>query len=76
MRGKPDVWVARCIRVILFPSRSGITTVSGRNFSIGSSRLTSPFPTMSARIIDVNTFVIDPISKSVFSSIDGSPGRV
>ncbi len=40
----------------------------------GSSSFTSPFRTMSARIVAVKTFVIDPISKTVFASRAGCPG--
>ena len=68
MRGRPDTWFDRSIRVIFRPSRSGSLTVAGRNLATGSSSLTSPRPTMSARMSEVKTLVIEPISKTVSAS--------
>ena len=48
--------------------RAGTFTVEGRYFATGSSSATSPFRTMSARMSDVKTLVIDPISKTVLPS--------
>ena len=64
--GNPDVCVARSSSVILCPLYVGILTVAGRYFPIGSSRLTKPCFTISAKSVVVNVFVIEAISKIVF----------
>ena len=64
MRGKPELCVDRSCSVIARP-RSGTLTLAGRYFEIGSVSATSPRCTAWASRSDVNTLLIEPISKSV-----------
>ena len=54
--------------MIARPPRSGILTSGGRYFATGSLSATSPRRTASASSSEVNTFVIEPISKTVSPS--------
>ena len=60
----------RSSRVISRPLRLGILTLDGRYFRTGSSAFTSPRSIISASNNEVNTLVMEPISKRV------SPSRV
>src|SRR5438093_7690217 len=68
MRGKPELCVESSASVILRPLRSGILTAAGRYFDTGSVTATSPRRAMSMSSRDVNTLVIEPISKTVSPS--------
>ena len=55
-------------KVILRPLRSGTLALPGRYFEMGSVSATSPRRTIPISTSDVNTLVIEPISKIVVSS--------
>ena len=63
--GRPDECVDRSTSRICRPFREGTTTSRGSNSATGWSTRTSPRSAISARRMPVNTFVIEPISKSV-----------
>jgi hypothetical protein len=68
MNGKPEVCVARSSSEIVFPFRSGTSNADGKYFATGSFNPTSFFSAISASSSAVNTFVTDPISKTVSPS--------
>jgi hypothetical protein len=52
--------------MILYPLYVGTLTLVGRYLSIGSSKLTKPCFTISAKSVVVNVFVMEAVSKIVF----------
>jgi hypothetical protein len=63
-RGRPEVCVARCRKVILMRSRDGTCAPGGSRSASGSSRSVVPATVSRARVSAVKTLVTEPISNT------------